>query len=178
MAAVRVPAGVEYFESDLMPGRPMFRCDRLSASLRVEACAGMWREANVQGQMPERLFRCRSCPVGAAHAGEVDASYHRLRGLSICSRCHRSDLRLIGGNVCVGCKNREYEWVKGKNAKGQFPKLHPTLARRRCVVMTGGSVRILARELTTAMDELVVEMLRDSSRAVVFGLGVGVVCEK
>lgn len=181
MAVARAPAGpgvaqgVNYFESELMPGKPMFRCDRLAASLRVASCAEMWREANASGQMPERLFRCRACPIGAAHAGESDASYHRLRGLTICSRCHRTDLRLIGGNVCVGCKNREYEWVKGKNAKGQFPKLHPVLARRRCTVLVGGSVRVLVRELTTATDELVVELLRDSGRAVVFGFGVGVV---
>lgn len=181
MAAVRAPdavrraAGVSYFESDLMPGRPMFRCDRLSASLQVSRCESMWREANGPGSCPERVQRCRACPVGAAHAGEVDASYHRLRGLTICSRCHRTDLRLIGGNICVGCKNREYEWVKGKNAKGQFPKLHPVLERRRCLVAVGGSVRVLERELTTAMDELVVETLRDSGRAVVFGFGLGVV---
>jgi hypothetical protein len=76
----------------------------------------------------------------------------------------------------VGCKNREYEWVKGKNAKGQFPKLHPVLAKRRLVYAVGGEVRVLVRELTAGMDELVVELLRDSTRRVVMGLGrLGVV---
>jgi hypothetical protein len=164
---------VDYFESELMPGQPMFRCDRLSASIRVVSCVGMWAEANSQGGVPERLFRCRACPVGAQHSGEGDASYHRLRGVSICARCHRTDLRLIGGNVCVGCKNREYEWVKGKNAKGQFPKLHPVLAKRRVVYAVGGEVRVLVRELTAGTDELVVELLRDSTRRVVMGLGRG-----
>lgn len=30
-------------------------------------------------------------------------------------------MRLIGGCICVGCKNREYEWLKGRNAKGREP---------------------------------------------------------
>lgn len=166
-------ASVRYFESELMPGKPMFRCDRLMASLRVVSCAEMWREANAAGPMPERLFRCRGCSVGAAHAGEADASCHWLRGVPICARCTRTDLRLIGGNICVSCQNRQYEWVKGKNAKGQYPRLHPALARRRCVAVVGGVTRVVVRELTVGMEELVVELLRDSSRAVVFGLGVG-----
>ena len=174
--AVSRADGVGYFESELMPGKLMFRCDRLSASLRADTCAGMWREANANGQPQERLFRCRSCPVGAVHAGEVGASCHRLRGLSICARCHRTGLRLIGGNLCVSCANRQYEWVKGKNAKGQPPKLHPKLERRRCVVAVGGEVREVVRELTVGVDEVVVELLRDSGRGVVFGFGVGVVC--
>ncbi len=174
VSAVRCVSGVSYFQSELMPGQQMFRCDRLSANLRVESCAGMWRKANAPGQMPERLFRCLSCPVGAEHAGEAGASCHRLRGQSICARCHRTDLRLIGGNLCVSCKNREYEWVKGRNAKGKPPKLHPVLERRRCVVAEGGEVREVVRELTAGVAEVVVELLRDSGRGVVFGLGVGV----
>lgn len=163
---------VEYFESELLPGRPMFRCSRLSASLQVDRCGSMWSEANGRNA-PERLDRCRGCTIGARHAGAVDPAYHRLRGTTTCSRCHRADLRLIGGNVCVGCKNREYEWVKGRNAKGKFPVQHPTLARRRVTVMTGGRVRVVGRELTASTTELVVELLRDSPDRVVFGLGKG-----
>lgn len=163
--------GVVYFESELLPGRPMFRCDRLSASLQVSRCAQMWRDAaQTRG---EKSGLCLGCQVGAAHAGEVDASYHRLRATTTCSRCHRGDLRLIGGNVCVGCKNREYEWVKGRNAKGKFPACHPRLDPRRLVYATEAGVHVVARERTASTLELVVEVLRDSPKRALFGFGVG-----
>lgn len=164
---------VEYFESPLLPGRTMFRCDRLSASLQVSACSSMWAEANASGAVPERLFRCRQCPLGAAHAGVADANMSPLRGSGICSRCHRADLRLIGGNVCVGCKNREYECIKGRNAKGRVPVKHAPLARRLVRYRAGGEVRVLARAHTTCTDELVVELLRDSAKRVLIGRGGG-----
>jgi hypothetical protein len=167
--AAAVP-GVEYFESDLMPGKPMFRCVKLSASLQVSRCASMWQEAN---DNPERMSGCRSCKTGAAHAGAVDPSFHRLRGLAVCSRCQRADLRLIGGNVCVGCKNREYEWVKGKNAKGKFPSCHPPMSRRSLSISFGGRAERVTRTLTVSTTELVVELLRDRPSRVVFGLGKG-----
>lgn len=165
--------GVSYFDSDLLPGRPMFRCEKLSASLQVSRCSAMWADANGKGPPPERVERCRGCAVGAAHAGAVDPSGHRLRASGACSRCHRTDLRLIGGNVCVSCQNREYEWVKGRNAKGKFPALHPPLDRRRVTALVGGKVKVVARERTTATLELVVELLRDSPDRVVFGMGRG-----
>ena len=162
---------VEYFENPLLPGKPMFRCDRLSASLQVASCAGMWNEANAGGHPPERLFRCLQCPLGAEHAGVGDANMSPLRGTTICSRCHRTDLRLIGGNVCVSCQNRAYEWLKGKNAKGKAPVKHPPLVRRSVRYVCGGEVRVLARNLTASSDELVVELLRDSPKRVVIGRG-------
>jgi hypothetical protein len=166
------PQPIEYFESELLPGRPMFRCSRLAASLQVSRCASMWTEANGR-QAPERLERCRGCAIGAGHAGAENPAYHRLRGSTTCARCHRKDLRLIGGNLCVSCKNREYEWVNGRNRRGKFPMLHPAMARRRVTVLTGGRVRGVGRELTTSSLELVVELLRDSPDRVVFGLGRG-----
>ena len=151
----------------------MFRCDRMAASLQVMRCASMWAEANGKGSPPERLERCRGCSVGACHAGARDPSYHRLRGVTVCARCHRTDLRLIGGNVCVGCKNREYEWVKGRNAKGKFPACHPRLDPRRLVYATSAGVHVVVRERTASTTEMVVEVLRDSPKRALFGLGVG-----
>lgn len=164
---------MDYFENPLLPGRPMFRCDRLSASLLVSACVSMWGEANAAKPMPERLFRCRQCLVGAEHAGVGDANMSALRGAAICSRCHRTDLRLVGGNLCVSCKNREYEWLKGKNAKGKPPERHPALARRSVRYVCDGQVGVLARPLTACADELVVELLRDRAKAVMLGRGRG-----
>lgn len=172
MSTPKAP-GVVYFESELLPGKPMLRCDRMSASLQVTRCASMWVEANESRVSPERVGRCQGCAIGAAHAGAKDPNYHRLRGSPTCARCQRTGLRLIGGNVCVSCKNREYEWGKGRNARGRFPVMHPDLARRQIVVLAGGVVRVVARELTAGTMELVVEVLRDSPDRVVFGLGRG-----
>ena len=162
---------VEYFENPLLPGKPMFRCERLTASLQVASCVGMWTEANAAGAPPERLFRCVKCPLGAKHAGVGDANMSPLRGATICSRCHRTDLRLIGGNVCVSCQNRSYEWQKGRNAKGKAPVKHPVLVRRSVRYVCDGQVRVLVRALTASADELVVELLRDSTKRVVIGRG-------
>lgn len=162
---------MEYFENPLLPGKRMFRCDRLSASLQVTACSGMWAEANAAGHPPERLFRCKQCPIGAIHAGVADANMSALRGTGICSRCNRTDLRLIGGNICVGCQNRQYEWIKGKNAKGKTPVHHPVLSRRLVRYVCDGQVRVLARAYTVSAGELVVELLRDRSKRVVLGRG-------
>lgn len=162
---------MEYFENPLLPGKKMFRCERLTASLQVTACSGMWLEANTGDHSPERLFRCKQCPLGAVHAGVDDANMSALKGTGICSRCNRTDLRLIGANICVGCKNREYEWVKGKNAKGKPPAHHPVLCRRLVRYVCDGQVRVLARALTASADELVVELLRDRAKRVVLGRG-------
>lgn len=170
MACVQVP-GVVYSENELLPGQLMFGCSRMSATLRVQACVDMWKQAN-EGPAPvERLLRCRACPVGAAHAGIADATHHRLRGTTVCARCHRMHLRLIGGNICVGCKNREYEWLRGKNAKGKFPTQHPTLRRHRVNFCADGKPGVLVRDRASCTTELVVEMLRESGGRVLFGLG-------
>lgn len=162
--------GVEYADMPLLPGAVGFRCQQLSATLQVSTCAGMWREARAGSG---RCQQCSGCAIGAGHAGVEDASRSSLLGRPMCSRCGRQDLRLIGGNVCVGCKNREYEWVKGRNAKGKPPVCQPPLERRRVTFSRGSAVEVLARERTVSTAELVVELLRDSPTRVMFGLGVG-----
>lgn len=164
--------GIAYFESPLLPGKPMFRCERMAASLQVRSCASMWTDANRKGGH-DLCSACRSCPIGAQHAGNPDPTHHHLRAVPICARCHRTDLRLIGGHVCVGCKNREYEWLKGRNAKGKFPACHPPLNRRRVCALVAGRVQTLERDRTANMTELVVAVLRDSPSRVVFALGKG-----
>lgn len=162
---------VEYFEISELPGKRMFRCERLTASLQVTACAGMWREANADGHAPERLFRCQKCPLGAEHAGVADANMSPLRGSSVCARCHRTDLRLIGGNVCVSCYNRQREVAVGRNAKGKPPVKCAPLERRTVRYVCGGQVRMLTRLLTASADELVIELLRDQPKRVILGRG-------
>lgn len=157
---------IVYFENPLLPGKASFRCEKLSASLQVSVCAGMWEQANGDGPFVERLARCKKCAVGVKHAGADDVNMSALRGTATCSRCHRTDLRLIGGNVCVGCKNREYEWINGRNARGKPPKSHPALARRFVRYLSGGEVKTLSRANTVSSVELVIELLRDQGKRV------------
>lgn len=164
---------VEYFENALLPGKRMFRCERLNASLQVATCETMWREANAGASCSDRLGRCKQCPLGAEHAGVVDANMSVLRGTTTCSSCNRTDLRLIGGNICVSCQNRRYEWIKGKNAKGRAPVKCAPLERRVVRYVCDGQVRTLSRPHTASTDELVVELLRDSAKKIVLGRGIG-----
>lgn len=166
-----VPAqGVVYSTSELIPGATVFRCERMTATLQVSSCARMWADARDGKGMNDR---CRGCSVGAAHNGSPDPSTSPICGRPVCARCGGQGQRLIGRNVCVSCKNREYEWLKGRNAKGKPPACHPTLERRRVVYRCGSSVRVLQRELTASTGELVIELLRDSPTRVAIGFGVG-----
>lgn len=105
----------------LVPGKRHFRCDRLVATLSVDAC--------LVAQAARRCA-CDRCPVGAFHASEsgVDAggASSWIDGLS-CVRCgrlpgHVTRPRLVGGLVCVSCFNRARESRVGHNAKGRPPK--------------------------------------------------------
>lgn len=162
-----------YFENPLMPGKKMFLCTGLNASLAVDSCKVMFASANATKDAPDNLMRCRGCKVGACHSGASTPDASSLRGKNICSRCQRTDLRLIGENVCVSCKNREYECRKGRNAKGKAPTKHPKLERRSLRYCLGGETRTLVRAATISTDELVVELLRDSPGRVLMGRGIG-----
>lgn len=157
---------VEYFRIADVPGKQYFRCDRYSATLSTEACAGMWRKANHENS--EAQFKCRICPLGAVHAGETAASMSPLKGTTICGRCHRTAVRLIRKHLCVSCWNRERELIIGKNAKGTRPvKLRP-LGKRSMFYREGNETKVLRMDYSAAMDELVVAVLRDAANRAVF----------
>lgn len=154
---------VDYFKIEAVPNKTYFRCEPYSATLSVDACAAMWREANEEGSEQHPL--CRNCPIGAVHAGETAASMSPLKGTTICGRCHRIALRLIRKHLCVSCYNREREVRVGKNAKGAWPsKLRP-LSRRRIYFLEGGEPKRLEMDLSAATDELIVATLRDASKS-------------
>lgn len=163
---------MEYFTVPEMPDEPMFLCTRHRASLRMDACKGMWLEANGRTP-PERLAKCRNCPIGARHAGFEVFHVSRLKGSGICSRCHRTGFRLVSGDICVSCWNRQREHLIGKNAKGRPPKYHPSVAPRSIRFRNGDQVLRLKRETSVSMDELVIAALRDSHRQVFFGFNAG-----
>lgn len=157
----------EYFTIESVPGQQFFRCDRYRATLSTTACAGNWRRANHDND--DERYRCKSCPLGAIHAGETAASMSPMMGTTICARCHRMAPRLIRGMICVSCYNREREWLIGKNAKGTKPvKLMP-LGHRRIRYMAGDRPHTLALQHTADTVELMVAALRDSKKTVAFG---------
>lgn len=159
---------VEYFELPELPGKQMFRCERRNATLQVASCASMWKQANSKSTA-ECNMTCRTCPLGAVHAGEGDAVMSQLRGIEICSRCHRVGMRLIRGDICVSCWNRAREVLVGKNARGRKPLNHPPIVPHEITVLTGKKVTTIKRQHAICTEELVIAALRDSTRQVFFG---------
>lgn len=159
---------IQYFTiPELGPDRPMFRCERRSATIQASACATMWRGANDQREPEERFLSCRNCQIGARHAGINQASLSPLRGMSICARCHTGTTRLIRGHLCVSCMNRQYEYLKGRNAKGKTPVRHPTLYQIPLRYSAGGVVKRISMQAADS-EELVVATLRDERKQVTF----------
>lgn len=159
---------VVYFERAEMPGVKHFGCERMRATLAVGSCGSMWRQANMGDGGREACVRCL---LGAQHAGEAQASDSPLRLSKTCSRCHNPARRLIGGMHCVSCKNREYEFLKGRNAKGTKPTKLRDLCPRRIRFLAGSEPQTLAMRLSLDTDELIVSALRDTPQRVRFGFG-------
>lgn len=157
---------VQYSEMPELPGVPMFKCERLRATLAVSSCANMWRGGNREGI--ERLERCKACPVGAVHAGETAASMSPMMGQCICARCHRGATRLVGKHLCVSCYNRTLEFIKGQNSKGTKPTKVGELTRRRIRYLSGPDPVSLTIDHSRDTMELVVAALRDSKKRVTF----------
>ena len=157
---------VDYWEEKDLPGKRFFRCDKMRATLTVNACAKNWRMAD---KSPDGTpMSCRLCAMGAMHAGELDASVSRLKGSQICSRCHRTSLRIIANNLCVSCYNRSAEKRRGYNAKGKPPVKLAALEQRRMRYMAGVEIKTVIVRETTGVDELIVAALRDNRQQVTF----------
>lgn len=152
----------------------MFRCDRRSMTLSVPACASLWRSAQAKRPEPwEGKFACRTCPVGAQHAGcampqEVEAT-EALR--LVCPRCERDASRLIRSRLCISCYNREQEVIRGRNAKGGTPRLSGRLhTERLSVVEPGGGTRIVRRENVIGASEAIIALAKTAKGGMAFGL--------
>lgn len=166
----------EYLTLPDLPGKKLFRCERLLATITTDSCSSMWKQANHDNV--EARARCKVCPIGAVHAGENDANMSPLKGALICARCERPAPRLVGGIVCVSCKNREYEWVKGCNAKGSRPVKMAPLAPRCLRYMDGKEPCSIKRNLTKSTSELVIATLREARHRVAFGFASAIVDER
>jgi hypothetical protein len=160
-------ADTDYRPTPGLPLVPFFTCARLHASLTVTSCASRWREA--ANPHADRYSACRACPVGAAHSGIANASLSPLRGTLMCSRCQRGQMRLIRGDLCVSCYNREREVIMGRNARGMIPTKLAKLEPRTICYSSNGRVTIARTERTAGVAELLVATLRDAAYQVAFG---------
>lgn len=165
--------GVDYTTSDAAPGLKLFRCEPHRATLSMVGCGKRWREAQeATGAKAEEWHACRSCAIGAAHAGEDPVIYSWLFGAAICPRCRKGTTRMIGGRVCVGCRNREYELARGTNARGNVPvELLQRAPRARSyrLVVDG----IARRETGVGVDlfEPVMQTMRTTKGSLAFAFG-------
>lgn len=147
------------------PGGRYFICTRLRSTLSTVSCAARWTAAPACNGST-----CSGCPIGQQHAREQPGSTPRQarEHQRSCLRCGRSDLRVIqNAAICVSCKNREYEWRKGRNAKGVPPEQFEPL-RTYSVAIEGraGIVHhaIEARHAAEAVGVAARVRLRDGER--------------
>lgn len=147
------------------PGQQYFDCDRMHATLSTTACANNWRRSQ---DRDGGLWQCRGCRVGAGHAGEREANLWFGRGELICARCHRGTVRLVRGELCVSCYNRERESILGVNARGVFPTKMPALRERTLFFVQGLAARQVTKPRSLDMTELLVAQLRDARESVTF----------
>jgi hypothetical protein len=114
--------GIVYTTTEHAPGLKLFRCEAYRATLSTVACAARWRKAtDAYGELGDSLAKCKTCSIGACHAGRGLINYPTWYGAKICPRCRRGTTRMIHNRVCVSCRNREYELRNGKNARGNTP---------------------------------------------------------
>jgi len=153
----------------LIEGNPAlhFHCERMLATISTSACADMWRDAHDKNS--ERRRQCRGCPLGAKHAGVPDANLSDIHNVKICARCTHEVPRLIWGNICVSCRNREYEYLRGYNARGTPLTKLKNLEPRQVRFVEGGAVRTRRSQLSASVEELIVGTLRDAAKSVAFG---------
>lgn len=150
--------------------RRFFRCDPHEATLSVEACAGMHVEAQTAiGDRADRLVACRSCPIGAAHAGSVLVHYGPLYRSMICPRCGKGTTRMIRRRKCVNCYNRQRELLAGCNAKGTAPSKMLPLGALDVSYTVDGNARRYRTRYAIGRQEVIAHLLRTVPGKLMFG---------
>jgi hypothetical protein len=169
--------GVIYSPIDGAPGLQFFDCQPYRARLTTKSCASRWRTAQrATGMAAARLEKCRTCPIGAAHAGEAVTYFSPLFGRPICCRCGKVSMRrmILRGRLCISCVNRQYEFIRGRNAKGNPPKNLAPLNRRTIrYAVEGGGVETMTLEHSADLAELMVGVLRKTRGRISFGFNGG-----
>lgn len=106
----------------------LFTCPRHPGGLRLteSSCAAQWQRGRLAAPW-DSVYRCHGCEIGAANAGCPPPP--PAPGRTLCCRCGRIGMRLIRGQICVSCYNREREVRIGKDRRGNVPvSLPPALS--------------------------------------------------
>jgi len=156
---------ITYFSIEGAPGR-YFVCAPYRSTMSTASCAAMY--AAEKGSHAGRHLSCNGCPIGAHHAGEKPVAAPGLFGSLICPRCHRGSNRLVRG-LCVSCLNRQYEIVRGVNAKGKAPTRLAPLAPMSIAAMEDGGPVVVDTELSANRLEVILRALRSRPGARSFG---------
>jgi hypothetical protein len=171
-AAQPCAPGVTYSTNDQMPGLRFFDCLPYRARLSTKSCADRWRQAqHARGDAAARFEKCQRCPIGAAHAGEAVTYISPLFGKPICCRCGKASMRrmILRGTLCISCFNRQNEFIRGKNAKGNPPtKMAPLDRRTVRYAVEGAGVETLTLKHSRDMAELMVAVLRKTRGRIAF----------
>jgi hypothetical protein len=162
LAALEAAAGVKDAVKATMHGRWQAGARRAHALAQNKTDAVKDSRAS--------LDTCRSCAIGAAHAGGTHVAYSRIFGASICPRCRKGATRMIGGRVCVSCYNRGRELAKGRNGRGNRPvelmaRAPATLEIRIAINGMANAERVVAVDRA----EVMIQTLRTTKGAVEFG---------
>ncbi len=163
---------ISYFKHDGVLG-DYFDCPKGMGKFSTDFCARMYREAmSPVGLKEKSRVACKSCPVGARHAGVVDNSTSRFLGNTSCSRCHKGASRLIRGSICVSCFNREREYLIGKNAKGSEPIFCKPIGSIyvSCVIDYGVTIQVRQMVKVTSLVEVYLSILRTMPKKIWFGM--------
>lgn len=126
---------IQYFKVDGYDG-DYFSCARYG-TMAPASCVKNFKSAPDEIRRG-RLEACIGCAIGQHHADPVAPPASTVKPFSfayreVCVRCRRGgeadNNRLLGRirlvrehTTCVSCVNREYEVLKGRNAKGAKPK--------------------------------------------------------
>ncbi|WP_454435435.1 hypothetical protein [Thauera mechernichensis] len=104
---------VIYFAPAYAPHLWLFHCQVQHMDLSREACANF--------HVRKHTAACARCPIGAHHAGRQAPPQHLAE--STCARCEGHASRIIQGRLCVSCFNRQGEVERGRDRKGNAPRL-------------------------------------------------------
>jgi hypothetical protein len=151
----------------------MVACSRRQLTLTKAGCARLFVSANgpVAPDPWEGRAACRGCPIGSANATgqppnpllEIKESLSR-----ICSRCGRTPERLIWNTLCPSCDNRQREAVRGRNAKGNRPKLADLLHPAHLVVSVGSTMRTIHKPAVLSLSEVIIQAAKAVNGPAVF----------
>lgn len=172
----------DYFERADCNGK-FFRCAPYSIEISVAQCAASW-EAARRTTLPGSKTaleagdrKCKTCPIGQAHATGSDPATaipaSPFFQAPICPRCTRDAgatcrMRLIKGELCISCHNRQWEFLRGYNGKGSPPKI-AEIPARSIAYHDGERVNIHRRQHAMHTVETMIAVLREVPRAVAFG---------